>query len=746
MQPYHEGHTDMATLKKNRAIGGPRKGARQALRESEERYRLLFQGMLEGVAYCKVIYDDQGRPIDWVFVEVNRALEQLLGMTNLVGKRASQLFPGLTESDAELLEIYGRVARTGQPGEFEGYVADVGMWLRISAFSPAKGYFVAIGENITERKRAEQALRISEEQNRALVSAVPDLLFRVNRQGIFLDYHAPPGSMLYAPPEAFLGKTMTEVLPPAVAEAAMKAVELCLGSGESVKFEYPLTLENRERVFEDRTIPLSDQEVLFVIRDITDRKQAEEALRASQARLDFLLSSTPAVIYSAKLGGDYGATFISANITAQLGYEPSDFTSDSAFWINHIHPQDRDRVLAGLEHLSVGGFYAHDYRFLHKDGNYRWMRDEMRVVRDSAGHQVELVGYWIDITERKRAEEALQESEQRFRRLSEANILGIMTANLHAITAANDEFLRMVGYTREDLEGGRINWRDMTPPEFAKLDRRALAQLRARGWCTPFEKEFVHKDGHRVPILIGASLVDREAFTSICFVLDLTERKRLEQENRRAAVLAERNRLARDVHDNLAQGLTGIVLHLEGAEEVLDTSPREARKRIAKARDLARTSLEEARRSLLEMRSALLECGDLVSAVKQVINAFGDATSAHVALSVRGSPQPLPVPAEEALLRIAQEGLQNAVRHANPSQIRVELGYDDATVSLRIEDNGKGFRPNGRRKTGGLGLSFMKERCAEVGARFDIQSHPGKGTCVTVRLPVEAGFRRKLRQ
>ena len=736
----------MATLTKNREIAGPRKSARQALRESEERYRLLFQGMLEGVAYCKMIYDGQGRPIDWVYVDVNRALERLLGMTNLIGKRASQLFPRLKESNAELLEIYGRVARTGQPGEFEGYVGDLDAWLRISAFSPAKGYLVAIGENITQRKRAEQALRISEEQNRALVSAVPDLLFRVNRQEIFLDYHAPPGSLLYAPPEAFVGKTMTDVLPPAVAEPARKAVEQCLGSRESVKFEYSLTLENKERVFEARIIPLSDNEVLFVIRDITDRKQAEEALRAGEARLDFLLSSAPAVIWSAKVGGDYGATFISANITAQLGYQPSDFTTDSAFWINHIHPQDRDDVLAGLQHVSVGGFYAHDYRFRHKDGSYRWMHDEMRVVSDSAGHQAELVGYWIDITKRKRAEEALQQSEQRFRRLSEANILGIITANPHTITAANDEFLRMVGYSREDLEGGLINWRQMTPPEFAKIDRRALAQLRARGWCTPLEKEYVRKDGRRVPILLGASLVDRESFTSICFVLDLTERKRLEQENRRAAVLAERNRLARDVHDNLAQGLTGIVLHLEGAEEVLDTSPREARKRIVKARDLARTSLEEARRSLLEMRSALLEHGDLLSAVQHAINTFRDATSANVELSVRGSPQPLLVRAEETLLRVAQEGLQNAVRHGNPSQIRVELGYDDGTVSLRIEDNGIGFRPNGRRKTGGLGLSFMRERCAEAGAQFDIRSQPGKGTCVTVLLPVDAGFRRKLRQ
>ncbi len=132
-----------------------------------------------------------------------------------------------------------------------------------------------------------------------------------------------------------------------------------------------------------------------------------EAAERSAARLNSVFSSTPAVVYAAHASGDYGATFVSPNVTAQLGYRPADFTNDASFWVDHIHPDDREPVLAGLPHLFAQGSHVHEYRFQHKDGRYRWMRDELRVIRDEAGHPIELVGSWLDITERKRTEQAL---------------------------------------------------------------------------------------------------------------------------------------------------------------------------------------------------------------------------------------------------------------------------------------------------------------------------------------------------
>jgi len=144
-------------------------------------------------------------------------------------------------------------------------------------------------QDITERKNADEALRQSEEQYRAIVNAVPDILFRVNGEGIILDYSAPDGSRLYLPPDQFLGRGIKDVMPPQVAEPASMAIAKALRSGEMTSFEYELPVGGERRFFEDRLVPLSSNEVLSVIRDITEQKQAEEKIRTSLEEKEFLL-------------------------------------------------------------------------------------------------------------------------------------------------------------------------------------------------------------------------------------------------------------------------------------------------------------------------------------------------------------------------------------------------------------------------------------------------------------------------
>ena len=125
-----------------------------------------------------------------------------------------------------------------------------------------------------------------------------------------------------------------------------------------------------------------------------------------------LLATSPAIIYTCKTDGDFGATFISENVTRLLGYEPNDFLDDSGFWLDHIHPDDRGRVLAGLETLFTDRHHVQEYRFKVKSGGYLWMRDELRLIHNEATRSDELVGSWLDITERKKTEEALANSER----------------------------------------------------------------------------------------------------------------------------------------------------------------------------------------------------------------------------------------------------------------------------------------------------------------------------------------------
>ena len=129
--------------------------------------------------------------------------------------------------------------------------------------------------------------------------------------------------------------------------------------------------------------------------------------------MEEILSFGPAVVYIAEVTSDYAAKFVSPNVETQMGYEPRDFTDDASFWARHIHPEDAPRIFDGLQNLFEHDHHTHEYRFRLKDGSYRWMHDEMKLIRDPDDKPLKIIGYWTDISERKKMEEAVRKLENR---------------------------------------------------------------------------------------------------------------------------------------------------------------------------------------------------------------------------------------------------------------------------------------------------------------------------------------------
>jgi nitrate/nitrite-specific signal transduction histidine kinase len=212
------------------------------------------------------------------------------------------------------------------------------------------------------------------------------------------------------------------------------------------------------------------------------------------------------------------------------------------------------------------------------------------------------------------------------------------------------------------------------------------------------------------------------------------ENTRLYRETRDVAVLEERNRMAREIHDTLAQGFTGIVLQLEAAEEARGEAPAAAQEHLDRARELARQSLNEARRSVWALRPDALERQDLTEALRSEVGAFAGDSGVQAGFSVSGEQRDLAPDIEGALLRICQESLANVRKHASATRVEVSLEYGEDSVALRVQDDGAGFRAAGATR-GGFGLIGMRERARLLGGGVEISSEPGKGTLVVAMLP-----------
>ncbi|MFA5331769.1 MAG: PAS domain S-box protein [Methanoregula sp.] len=169
----------------NQDITG-RKKAEEELRESEARYRNLFTNMLEGFAYCRMLYDDAGQPSDFVYLNVNSAFDRIIGTTSVTGKRATEVFPGIKAAFPELLENYGRVAMTGEPASFDLDFKPSGKWLHISVYSPAKDHFVVVFEDITARRIADENLKKAEEKYRNIFETALDGIYQISPKGLLL--------------------------------------------------------------------------------------------------------------------------------------------------------------------------------------------------------------------------------------------------------------------------------------------------------------------------------------------------------------------------------------------------------------------------------------------------------------------------------------------------------------------------------------------------------------------------------
>ena len=460
--------------------------------------------------------------------------------------------------------------------------------------------------------------------------------------------------------------------------------------------------------------------------------------------------------------------------------------------LTNVHPDDLPAVLEEFQQsIATGESRPLHYRVVAADGSITDIETVAQPVRDETGRVVRVFGTVMDVTDRNRVQEALRVSEKLAR-----GQLGALTRTLDALVqeASPDRLLEVVLRTIAQQFGAStitvwltdegsecaafkfqfINDRLFTvadaPHPAARMSpeaqdnpvwRQILATKRPEiaedirsNMDVPFRDYNLSLGTITilvVPMLIAGDVAGLLAISfrekrelhpdeielaqalanQAMLALQLT---RLSDQSREAAVMAERNRVVRDVHDTLAHAFTGVIVQLEASDDAaargLDS---DAGAHIARAEAMARAGLQEARRSVMALRPQMLEGKDLSTALRELVTHMTDGTSVISEFAQTGAARQLSAACDEHLLRIGQEALTNAIRHGHAKRIAMELNFSDDSVLLSLTDDGNGFDANSA--FDGLGLAGMRARVASIGGALSIRSAPGSGTTISVCVP-----------
>ncbi len=388
-----------------------RKENENRLKRAEERYRLLFSNIKQGYALHEIIIDDYGKPCDYRFIDFNPAYESLTGLKlqEAVGKTVLEIFPDLEQF---WIDLYGEVAIKGKPKHIQQYTKVLDAYYDVWAFCPQENLFAVVFSDVTEHVRATNKLKESVSRNSAIVKALPDLLFMFNQNGDIVDFEASNTNLLYTPKEQFLGKNVTDVLPPSIASLTLKKIEETLCGADVSVYTYTLNVNGEERYFESRMVKSSHNEVLSVVRDITEREKALSKLLTlskgiDQSPVSIVITDANGIIEFANpkfydLTGYTALEVLGSNPRIfKSGHHPKQFYTD--LW---------DTIKSGKE-------WKGEFCNKKKSGELFWEQAFIAPILSQRGEITQFIAVKEDITLRKQTEQILRENEFKLKEQNE---------------------------------------------------------------------------------------------------------------------------------------------------------------------------------------------------------------------------------------------------------------------------------------------------------------------------------------
>ena len=410
--------------------------------------------------------------------------------------------------------------------------------------------------------------------------------------------------------------------------------------------------------------------------------------------------------------------------------------------VSDIHPEEMAKLRNFARSvINLGRGQTNELTCLTKEG--RRIPTEISASSIDIAGRACLLALVRDISGRKHAEATLRSKEEKCRWLldsaPDAVVIVDGEGRIHLI---NSEAEQMFGFSRDELIGQTV---EVLLPEHI---REGYVRDRVNYMRHPTTRPMGvvnttarRKDGSTFPVDIKLGTLETESeFLVTSIIRDVTDRKLAEDALKDLAVLEERNRLARDIHDALGHGLLGIIWQLNWAESALGDGTKESSEALKRARALAEESLTEARRSVSSLRAGPLRGRSLREVPAQETEALQDSGTIQASFVVTGEERDLSTEKGSGVLRICQEALANVRKHSNAKNVHVTLAFEGSNMRLSVQDDGVGFDPEtasqSNRDQGGFGLTSMTERADLLGGELRVRSEVGKGTLVEATIPL----------
>lgn len=775
-------HLDLVANELNKIMKQRR--AERELRESKEKYHSLFANMTEGFFLGQVIVDKEGKPVNFVFLEVNNGFEKQSGLRALeiIGKSVKQALPGIEQS---WIETYGKVALIGNPVRFENYNQNTKRWYEVYAYCPVKGQFAAMFTDVTKRKETEAALRESRIRWATTLSSIGDAVIATDTLGkvTFMNVVAEnltgwslnearqkPVNRVFR----IVNEITREVLDDPVREVIKKGIIVGLANHTVLirkdGFEVPI---------DDSAAPIKTKNNRFmgavlVFRDITDRRKTEKALMESEEMLK--RSEEISHLGSWELDLNQNKLIWSDEVYRIFGLAPQEFAATYEAFLESVHPDDRAAVDSAYSGSIREGrdSYEIEHRVVRKNtGEVRIVYEKCRHFRDSLGRVIRSIGMVQDITERKKMEAVLRESEIKFRTAAnftydweywiapDGNLVYMSPSCKKATGYTSDEFIKdpelLTKIVHAQDKSFFNSHFELTSEDGShEIDFRILTKEGDLRWVSHVCQPVLDDNGK----FLGRRVSNR----------DITERKKMlsQLENyghnleklveKRTRELRVKERMAAIGqtaamvgHDlrNPLQSVTGEVYLAKKELEMLPES--EQKHNLKESIELIEQQASYMDKIVIDLQSFVKPIAVSKQSVnlKQLVSTTLSQIQIPANISTRISVADiLKADADPQLLkRVLINLLTNAVQAMHEGgKLTVSAQADDRGVSITVSDTGTGipeaiktkiFTPlfTNKAKGQGFGLASSKRIVEAQGGSISFVSEVGKGAEFTIHLP-----------